>query len=197
MANNRSILVDEALFDHTRDQAAVDVPDEFQVGLPEELLDEESIKALPAANPGKQIEAFLEHAHDAQETVVSDRIEITQQQLSRGVALVVLASFLVFIVGYAMGSYKVRGEQFAMPELIPAVLFSSFFETDSHENSLGNTYDSGTHEYGRFATLQEADTLRSALEKEGRSTRVVTRTSRTPAGHEYHWFQVCALPQGE
>jgi len=177
MAHNRPIFVEETSFDQAMVESLEHALDEFQQGLPEEI-PEDLIDALPAEHE-KQVEASIE-------AVATDRIELTQQQLSRGVALALLAGFAMFLVGYMMGTYRIERSS----GLIPAVLYSAFFETHTDEAAKMHT---GTQkkEYGRFATGEEADILRIELVNKGTSAQVVKRTSYTASGREYVRFCVC------
>lgn len=176
MAHNRSILASETSFDQALVVSYGTTRDEFQQGLPEEILEAlpDEVLGAPAASQESQ----------AQDVVV-DRIEITQEQLSRGAALLVLAGFGVFIMGYLMGTCKSELSQ----DLIPAELSRTLLYEDRGPQV--STQKKRAHEYGRFATREEADTLIKELNNQGTYVQVVPHTSYSATGHEYGWYSVC------
>ena len=125
------------------------------------------------------------HSDDAgpSSELASDRIEMTQQQLSRGAALMVLAGFGMFIVGYLMASNQPERSQ----EFMPHELYGSFFGGDTQ----AKTPQVKSHEYGRFATYKEADKLRKELSAQARAVTVIPHTSYSASGTRYEWFSVC------
>lgn len=110
---------------------------------------------------------------------------ITQQQMSRLAALVMLIGFLIFLVGYWFGQ-SVQREVF--DSVVPEELFSaSYSQGGSH---LGATQG---YECARVATLEEAVTLGSRLKDD---YEIVPRTSRSVAGGEVTWYQINSLRKG-
>ncbi len=100
---------------------------------------------------------------------------VTQQQLARVVALLLLVTFGVFLLGYVLGTSEQHDG------LLP---IETFVSTEQQV--------SVPHEHGRVATLEEAVTLRRAL-KDG---EIITRTSRSVTGEEKIWYQVIQLQKG-
>ena len=179
MAHNRSMLIKRASFDEALVHTYGEVRDEFQQGLPEEM-PEDLQEAL-----GETLGDPVSHSEEAAQSqeLASDRIELTQQQLSRGAAVLVLAGFGIFIVGYLMATYQPERSQ----ELIPQELYGSFFGEHMQTEVPSPT----SHEYGRFASYKEADKLRKELEAHAQAVTVIPHTSYSASGTRYEWFSVC------
>jgi len=171
MANNRPIFVEDASFDRSVARSF----DEFQQGLPEEIAEE--LAGLHAEE--KQAVPLTEEP----DAVHCDRLEVTTQQLSRAVAGTVLIGFGIFLLGYLMGGTRIERSS----ELIPQELYTAFLKP-AVASVIGQKVSS---EYARFATIEEADTLRQELGNKGTSVEVVKRASYTASGREYAWYSVC------
>ncbi len=126
----------------------------------------------------------------------SDRIEITQQQVSRSMALVLVGSFLLFLAGYTLGKYHVVQSTSEGAKLIPDLVYGMFFERVTEE-PLIVPHKEVHGEYSRFATFEEADKLCRELKKRGILTQVVTRSSSTVNGRRFVHYAVCKETQKE
>ncbi len=128
---------------------------------------------------------------------VSDRVEITQQQVSRTTALALFAGFLLFLAGYTMGKYQVIGNLSGTSELIPSLVYSMFFDsTEAVVQGLDTSTQSAGY-YARFATREEADKLCMNLKKRGEAATVVLQSSFTASGKEFVQYQVVVPCQTE
>lgn len=119
----------------------------------------------------------------------TDKIEITQQQVSRFLAFLLMAIFLIFLSGYTLGKY--RTERYNRGEAVPP-LYSIFFETTHAivppSQKEGQAFGS---EYGLFATFEEADKLCRKLRRNRILAQVVVRNSSTVSGKNIAHYVVC------
>ena len=186
MAYNRHILIEESsldyALDHLGEEVVEEVDDFFLEEVPEFSL--EAIWTRPVTSEDQEREIVYEAA-----AVSADRIEITQQQLSRVAALVVIAGFLVFLVGYSLGTYKAVGISEGS-EFIPTELYSAFFKVGERDEAVAEESLNEGKAYGRFATRQEADKLREEYTDKGQRMNVIPRVSKTASGQEYRWYTV-------
>ena len=110
---------------------------------------------------------------------------VTQQQLSRAAALLIMVIFGVFLVGYTLGG-SIHTKVY--DGLIPSELYGLFFSPNKQKV----VDEIKGAEYARVATLQEAVTLSNRLG----DCEIVTRTSRSVSGEEKKWYQVLILKKG-
>ncbi len=135
-----------------------------------------AVIALETEREAQEAEGYSEH----------ERFEVvTQQQLSRAVALILMVAFGVFLVGYVVGKYT---HEKVYDNLIPSEMYGLFF---APKEQLLVREINGV-EYARVATLQEAVTLSSKLT----DSEIVTRTSCSVSGEEKQWYQVVLLKKG-
>ena len=110
---------------------------------------------------------------------------VTQQQLSRVVALILMITFGIFLVGYTVGKST---HSRTYDSLAPSELYSILFPQEVKPS----LYETEGREYARVASLQEAVTLSSKL----KDSEIVTRTSCSVSGKEKKWYQVVLLEKG-
>jgi hypothetical protein len=109
--------------------------------------------------------------------------QVTQQQMARLAALVLLLGFSIFLVGYWLGQSAQRE---AFDRVVPGELYSAFYTG-------GSQVETACSEYARVATLEEAVTLGSRLKD---NYTIVPRTSRSVSGGEVTWYQVILSRKG-
>jgi hypothetical protein len=114
-----------------------------------------------------------------------ERVEITQQDLSRSLALVLVAAFFLFLGGYTLGKYHVVREE---TQLLPHELYAMLGQP---RVSAGKKEGTSQGVYGRFATIAEADVLCYQLKKRGMDVQVHVQQSSTTTGMSYQHYVVC------
>lgn len=148
-----------------------------------------SLYAIEHAREGEQGTPSMVKVFDrpVKNDTTQDLIEITQQQVSRAVAVILLGAALIFFVGYTMGKYYVAPSRPIQSD-IQSVLRGMFFEECDANFHASEVTDLGV--WGCFATLEEADKVCNDLKKSGKSTKVIPRCSSTGSGREFRQYLV-------
>ncbi len=124
------------------------------------------------------------------EQSVTDRVEITQQQLSRTMAIALCAGFFIFLVGYSMGKYQViRNERGSSEDMLSYGEALFFDNSEPVAQALEKSFH-GEGNAGHFATLEEADKLCMLLKKRGKAATVIPQSSFTASGREFVQYLV-------